>query len=131
MIRRGSLLSNAWLVSGASLGSVAVLVVLLWSMGSRPSITGKSLRLFCAAGIAKPMRDIIRDYEREYGVTVQADYGGTNELIASIAKIGVQGDLFLSADSTTAPSSSERYARMRSSTAVAPGSQAWSRLMTP
>src|SRR3982074_1430845 len=103
MIRRGSLLSNAWLVSGASLAAVAVLVVLLWSMGSRPSRTGKSLRLFCAAGVAKPMREIIHDYEQEFGVTVQADYGGTGELIASIAKIGVQGDLFVSADSTTVP----------------------------
>ena len=55
MIRRGSLLSNAWLVSGVSVATVAVLVVLLWSMGSRPSVSGKSLRLFCAAGISKPL----------------------------------------------------------------------------
>ena len=101
MIRRGSLLSSPWLVTGGSLAAVAVLVLLLWSMGSRPSVTGKSLHLFCAAGMSKPMREIIHEYERLYGVTIQADYGGTGELLTSIAKVGVQGDLFLSADSTT------------------------------
>src|SRR5262249_24571414 len=101
MIRRGSLLSNAWLVSGVSVATVAVLVVLLWSMGSRPSVSGKPLRFFCAAGISKPMQEIIREYAEAYDVTIQPDYGGTGDLLASIAKIGVPGDLFISADSTT------------------------------
>lgn len=101
MIRRGSLLSSAWLVTAASLSAVAVLVLLLWSMGHRPSVSGKSLHLFCAAGISKPVREIIHEYEEAYGVTIQADYGGTGELLASIAKVGVQGDLFISADSAT------------------------------
>src|SRR5262249_4458549 len=102
MIRRGSLLSNAWLVSGVSLATVAVLVLLLWSMGSRPrEKAGKSLRLFCAAGMSKPMQEIIREYAAAYDVTIQPDYGGTGDLLASIAKIGVPGDLFISADSTT------------------------------
>jgi molybdate transport system substrate-binding protein len=101
MIGRGSLLSNGWLVSGGSVAAIALLVFLLWAMGSRPSVTGKSLHLFCAAGISKPVRKIIQEYERAYGVTIQADYGATGELLASIAKVGVQGDLFISADSAT------------------------------
>src|SRR5262249_48870454 len=100
MIRRGSLLSNAWLVSGASPATVPVLVLLLWSRGSGPREASKSLRLFCAAGISKPMQEIIREYAAAYDVTIQPDYGGTGDLLASIAKIGVPGDLFISADST-------------------------------
>jgi len=97
MIRRGSFLSNAWLVTGTSVAAIAVLVFLLWSMGHH----GKTLRLFCAAGMIKPVSETIEEYERTYGITVQADYKGTGDLMVSIAKVGVPGDLFLSADSTT------------------------------
>src|SRR5690349_17917558 len=98
MIRRGSFLSNAWLVTGSSLAAIGVLVLLLWSMGSRTSVRGKSLRIFCAAGMRKPVRAVIEQYEKDYGVTIQADYKGTGELMTSLGKIGVPGDLFLSAD---------------------------------
>ena len=43
----------------------------------------------------------VETHQETYGVTVQPDFKGTGELIVSMSKAGVAGDLFLSADSTT------------------------------
>ncbi len=110
MIGRGSYLSNAWLVTGSSLAAVAVLVFFLRILGSPSeevdfsvpdSGSSKPLRLFCAAGMIKPVTTVIHDYRQEYHHTIQANFAGTGELMNSLAKAGVPGDLFLSADSTT------------------------------
>src|SRR4051812_17159501 len=91
-------LSNAWLVRGASLLAVLALSLLLWSPWDRPGISGgKGLRLYCAAGLQKPVAEIIKRYAKEYGVTVEPTYGGSGELLSMIRAAGGAGDLFLSA----------------------------------
>jgi molybdenum ABC transporter molybdate-binding protein len=102
--RRGrpGFLSNAWLVSGTSLLAVLVLSLLLWSPWDRPGIrSGRSLRLYCAAGLQKPVAEIIKKYAQEYGVTVEPTYGGSGELLSMIRAASDAGDLFLSADTLT------------------------------
>jgi molybdate transport system substrate-binding protein len=95
-------LSNAWLVSGTSLLAVLGLSLLLWSPWDRPGIRGgKGLRLYCAAGLQKPVAEIIKNYAKEYGVTVEPSYGGSGELLSMIRAAGGAGDLFLSADALT------------------------------
>jgi len=89
----------AWL---AFLASVAVLVALVgllaWSSWrGGPAQTTRPLLLYCAAGIRPPVDEAARDYQKEYGVEVQLQYGGSQTLLANI-EASKRGDLYLPAD---------------------------------
>jgi molybdenum ABC transporter molybdate-binding protein len=100
--RSGGFLANAWLVTGTSLLAIVALSVLLWSPWDRPGISGgKRLRLYCAAGLQPAVAEIIKNYARDYDVSVEPTYGGSGELLAMIRAAGGAGDLFLSADART------------------------------
>ncbi|HYE20281.1 MAG TPA: molybdate ABC transporter substrate-binding protein [Tepidisphaeraceae bacterium] len=58
---------------------------------------GKPLLLYCAAGIRKPVEAAARAYEREYGVRVQLQFGGSQTLLAN-AKLTGTADLYVPAD---------------------------------
>ncbi|HXG11650.1 MAG TPA: substrate-binding domain-containing protein [Gemmataceae bacterium] len=102
--RHFSLLSNAWLVAGASLAALAVLGVLLWSPWDRPAIAGREpLLVYCAAGLRKPVAEIIADYRKEYGVQVQVTYDNSGNLLTAIRARHDRpdahvGDLYLAND---------------------------------
>ena len=53
-------LSNFWTVTGLSAATLAVLVMLLWSPWDRPGIVGKSVVVYCAAGMARPVTEIAK-----------------------------------------------------------------------
>lgn len=55
------------------------------------------LTLFCGAGIRPPVADLIETFEREHGVTIAADYAGS-EVLLSRLKLSRQGDLFMPGD---------------------------------
>jgi len=89
-------------ISGAVL--LVVLGTMLWNMGqptgSRSSAGGdgpQQLMMFCAAGIRGPVVDAARQYEEEYGVKVQLNYGGSGTLLSQL-KPAATGDLYLAAD---------------------------------
>jgi molybdenum ABC transporter molybdate-binding protein len=97
--RRPGFLGSAWLVASVSLLVIVGLSVLLWSPWDRPGIAGgKRLRLYCAAGLQKPVAEIIQEYAQTYGVTVEPTYGGSGELLATLRAAGGTGDLYLAAD---------------------------------
>ena len=95
------------------IGALVLLVILgayLLSMGkpARTSSGSKSnsgngprasneLFMYCAAGIRTPVVQIVADYEREYGVSIRLQYGGSNTLLGQI-QIAKTGDLYLAAD---------------------------------
>jgi len=56
------------------------------------------LVMFCAAGIKVPVSKIAEQYEAEYGVPVQLQYGGSGTLLTSIEI--AKGDIYLAADSS-------------------------------
>ncbi len=56
-----------------------------------------SLMVYCAAGIKKPVAAIAKQYEEDYGVTVQLQYGGTGTLLSQV-RVAKQGDIFIAAD---------------------------------
>jgi len=56
-----------------------------------------TLLLYCAAGIKNPVAKIAADYEKEFGVRVDLQYGGSGTLLANI-KLAGRGDLFIPAD---------------------------------
>src|SRR5262249_29287802 len=78
---------------------VVGLSVLLWSPWDRPAIaSGQRLRLYCAAGLQKPVAEILKEYAQTYGVTVEPTYGGSGELLSTLPAAGGAGDLYLAAD---------------------------------
>ncbi len=84
----------------AMLGSLAVLATSLVLL-SRPDKASKSLEkplmLFCAASNRAVVEAIRLDYEKEFGRTVQVQYGPSQTLLASM-EVAHTGDLYLPAD---------------------------------
>ncbi|MAE19804.1 molybdenum ABC transporter substrate-binding protein, partial [Candidatus Poribacteria bacterium] len=62
-----------------------------------PMGTSEDLTFYCAAGMRLPIKQIVVDYEREYGVQVQVQYGGSGTLLSNIQTARI-GDLYLAAD---------------------------------
>ena len=57
----------------------------------------KELLFYCAAGMRYPMDEIAKSYEREFGVSVQLQYGGSNSLLNQL-EVSQTGDLYLAGD---------------------------------
>jgi len=56
-----------------------------------------SLFMYCAAGMRKPVEEIAKAYEKEYGVRVELQFGGSNTLLNQL-EVSKIGDLYLAAD---------------------------------
>lgn len=56
-----------------------------------------TLMVYCAVALRPALEVIAHQYQREYGITVQTQYGASGTLLSNI-KITRQGDLFLPAD---------------------------------
>jgi molybdenum ABC transporter molybdate-binding protein len=56
-----------------------------------------ALRVFCAAGLKKPVEAIAAAFEKDTGIGVEIQFGGTGTLLSQL-RIAKVGDLFLAAD---------------------------------
>lgn len=83
-----------------SLVVLALLVVsLFWGADRRQEIGSSGpLRLYCAAGIQKPIKEIIDRYRQEFEIEVETEYQGSGALLSSIRANSGRGDLYLAAD---------------------------------
>ncbi len=61
------------------------------------SVSSEGLLFYCAAGMKEPVQAIAMDYEAEYGVPVEIQFGGSGTLLSNI-KVSNHGDLYLAAD---------------------------------
>src|SRR2546429_185520 len=84
--RRTAQANVAWLSFLASLLVLAALVaILVWDrVGGGGESTHQPLVVYCAAGLKRPVEAVARDYEGRFGVPVQLQYGGSQELLARI-----------------------------------------------
>ena len=64
------------------------------------------LLFHCAAGLRKPMSEIARQYEEEFGVKVNLQFGGSGALASQLELAG--GDLYLPADQSYIDSAREK-----------------------
>jgi molybdenum ABC transporter molybdate-binding protein len=55
------------------------------------------LLLYCAAGVKPPVLALAKQFEAEYGVKVQLQYGGSGTLLSNI-EVSRKGDLYIAAD---------------------------------
>ena len=85
---------------GMRRGAWLLMSVLLFSVLYGCSGSGKEkpeLMLYCAAGMKPPVEKIVKQYEKEYGVDVMVQYGGSGTLLSNI-RVVKNGDLYLAAD---------------------------------
>jgi ABC-type molybdate transport system substrate-binding protein len=113
--RHFGFLSHAWLVAGASLLVLVLLGLLLWSPWNRPAIAGhEPLLVYCAAGLRRPVAEIISDYQKAYGVQVHVTYDNSGNLLSSIRarhdRPGAHvGDLYLANDVLNMQDAQRKY----------------------
>jgi molybdate transport system substrate-binding protein len=77
------------------LSLLAALGVSIWQVTRKPA-SQSSLLVFCAAGLREPVSEIASRYEREFGIPVDLQFGGSGALEAQLELAG--GDLFFPAD---------------------------------
>ena len=91
-----------------ALGSLVVLGLLLWALvglpgafhpsGSRSAYgDGHTLLVYCAAGVKPPIAAAAARFQKEVGVEVQLQYGGSGTLLANL-QVARRGDLYIAAD---------------------------------
>ena len=75
-------------------------LLLLAAAGCRqatPEPEKTRLRLFCGAGIREPVAELAQQFSEANGVRVEADYAGSNILLARIRERR-EGDLYVPGD---------------------------------
>lgn len=83
-------------LAGLSLLVCAALAAwLLWRRAEES--TAPEIMLYCAAGMTQPVEEIIAAYQKEYGVRVVTQFGGSGTLLSNL-QVAQQGDLFLAGD---------------------------------
>jgi molybdate transport system substrate-binding protein len=90
-------------VLGTSIICAVALVSLLYWQPAAPGSGSRErtpLVIYCAAGMRPPVEVAAHDYERQFGVPVQVQYGGSGTLLANI-RVTKVGDLFVCADNQT------------------------------
>ena len=84
-----------------AIGSVALVALLgaflVWR--SNNISHAKSLFVYCAASMRKPVEEAAAAYEEEFGVRIELTYGGSNALLSQL-EISKTGDLYLAADNS-------------------------------
>ena len=92
-----------FLMAGTAIIALAVLGALLYQLSNprrtQRSVEGDSpgLLVYCAAGLRPAVEKVAADYEREQGVSVQLQYGGSNTLLSQL-EVAKAGDVYLAAD---------------------------------
>jgi molybdate transport system substrate-binding protein len=150
-LRRG-FVDRTLLIAVASLVVLGLLMYALvaWKppIGPTPITTDQAgkkvepLVIYCAASNKSVMEAIRKDYEREYKIPVEIQYGPSQTLLASLA-VTKTGDLFLPADDSYLQTARERdliddeypLAKMTAVVAVAKGNplqiNSWESLLRP
>jgi molybdate transport system substrate-binding protein len=84
-------------VMGGAVVLLVALSFLLLKPGGSTQASREALILFCAAGIRLPIEEIRANFERECGVQVDVQFGGSNTLLSQL-QVSRTADLYLAAD---------------------------------
>jgi molybdenum ABC transporter molybdate-binding protein len=67
--------------------------------GETPTRATGDLVMYCAAGLRVPVEEVVREYEAEYGLKVDLQYGGSDTLLSQLELNKFSdADLYLAAD---------------------------------
>lgn len=73
----------------------ATILLLLIGCGKSPK--EETLLLYCAAGLKAAVEPAVRDFEKETGIRVDIQYGGSGTLLSNL-RVAQKGDLYIAAD---------------------------------
>lgn len=92
-----------------ALGMLAGAAALGWYAfhGAGDPAPTRTLMVYCAAGLKKPVEEIKAAWEKETGIEVSLQYGGTGTLMSQI-EVARRGDLFIAADAGAAADAAKR-----------------------
>ena len=84
------------------MGSAAAAIALVYLLWHGPETqprrsSPQPLMVYCAAGLKPVVEAVVQQYEKEYGIPVQLQYGGSGTLLSNL-KVANRGDLFVAAD---------------------------------
>jgi molybdenum ABC transporter molybdate-binding protein len=85
-----------WTFVGSAVVLVFLITLLAWD-SIRFAYRVEPIVLYCAAALKEPATAAAREYEREYGVPVVLQFGGSQTLLTN-AEVSDEGDLYLPAD---------------------------------
>ncbi len=96
--RRGQM-NALWAALLGAVALIAVLVALLYRGSPVAADPSRTLVMYTAAGMRVPVEEIARAYEEEHGVSLELQFGGSEDLLNSL-KTNTFGtpDLYLAAD---------------------------------
>ena len=77
--------------------ALTIILALILAGCAQKSSPEKVLHVYCGAGMRKPMDEIAKEFEHEYGVKVICDYAGSGYLLAKI-EATKSGDIFMPGD---------------------------------
>lgn len=78
--------------------AVAIFAILLLSCsGGNTKQDEKTLTLYCAAGIKKPIEKLVKEYTEKYNVNIDIQYGGSGTLLSNL-QLSDKGDLYLAGE---------------------------------
>ena len=97
MQNRRAALSPAVLVCAGMAIALGIVALLLWMPRTSQTTQGE-LTLYCAAGLLKPVEQVAADYQRECGVRVRLEPGGSGTLLSKLRVAPERVDLFLAAE---------------------------------
>jgi molybdate transport system substrate-binding protein len=88
------------------LGSVLVFALLVAMLVMRSPSNSMNeqdepieLHMYCAAGVKPPVEEAAREFEAEYGIRINLQFGGSGTLLSNL-EVARQGDLYLAADAS-------------------------------
>jgi len=76
------------------------LAAVVWLSRHPAEAGGDSLTVYCAAGLKPPVEAAAAQFQREFGCTVQLQFGGSGTLLSQL-RVAKRGDLFIAADDAT------------------------------
>lgn len=148
--RRGFVDRTLLAIVGSLVALVLLVMILLWSKPTLKPVGNQAggaqqtqpLVIYCAASNKSVIEAIRRDYEREFQIPLELQYGASQTLLASLSVTGT-GDLYLPADDSFLVAAREKQlledeyplAKMQAVVAVAKGNplqiKTWGDLLRP
>ncbi len=97
--KRSGRTNPLWILLAMTIVAVVLLVGLMNRTTSQTDSDNVTIKLYCAAGMRVPIDEIARQYEQEYGATIEIQYGGSNTLLNQLQiNRSESADLYLAAD---------------------------------
>jgi molybdate transport system substrate-binding protein len=87
------------IIFGAAAAAVLIVLLMILSKPSDNAGAEEPLLVYCAAGIKPPVLQLAQDFEKEYGIKIQLQYGGSGTLLSNV-EVSRKGDLYIAGDAS-------------------------------